>query len=137
VTSSIHGSFSCTLELGGVDDNSFRILFGRDIQSRFTYGGDAVARRDPLAVDEHDALRWSQIDVTKAREFMRDRRPGEKRSAQNPGVGTDLQRILIIRIPARERDEMTSAIGLWEPTSFPRAGSSLRTDPSPRRGSGM
>ena len=69
------------LELSGVNENEFSILFGRNIKIGFIYGSDAVARCNPLSVDEHYALRWRQIGVTKVREIVRDRRSGEKRCA--------------------------------------------------------
>ena len=69
---------------GGVDEDEFRILLGRDDEFGFVDGGDAVADRNPLPVDEDHALGGGEIGVPEPSRRVRDGRSGKKSCAQNP-----------------------------------------------------
>ena len=69
--------------------------------------------------------------MPKPAENVRDSRPCQKSCAQNPGVGTDLQRLYVLWIPARERNQLSGAIGLRETAVVPARRSTTLTRKQP------
>ena len=98
---------------GGVDEDELRILLGRDGEFGFVDGGDAVADRNPLPVDEDHALGWGEIGVPEAGRRVGESGPGKERRAQDPRVGADRKGLGVLRVSARERNKRParSALG--------------------------
>jgi hypothetical protein len=87
------------MKSGGDDEDEFRIVLARDAEFGLVDGGDAVADRDPLPVDEDHALGGGEVGMPKPAERVRDSRPCQKSRPQNPGVGANLQRLCVLRVP--------------------------------------
>ena len=48
---------------GGIDEDEFSVLLGRDGEFGLVDGGDAVPHRNPLPIDDDHALGGSEIAV--------------------------------------------------------------------------
>ena len=55
------------MKSGGINEDELGLLLRRDGEFGFIDGGDAVANRNPLPVDEDHTLGWSEIRVPEAR----------------------------------------------------------------------
>ena len=119
------------MKSGGVDEDEFRIVLARDAEFGLVDGGDAVADRNPLPVDEDHALGRGEIGMPKPAERVRDGRPRQKSRAQNPRVGADLQRLCVLGVPTRECDQSSGAIGLREAAIVPARRSAALTRKQP------
>ncbi len=141
------------MKSGGVDEDEFRIFLGRDVEFGLVDDSDAVADYNPLPVDEDHALGGGEIGMPEPAERVRDHRPCQKSCAQNPRVRPDLQRLCVLGVPTRERNQSSGAIRLrelavvppWRSTALPRKQPNLKqlegslakialgmTDPRPR-----
>ena len=52
---------SAGVSSGGIDEDEFSILLGRDGEFGLVDGGNAVPHRDPLPIDDDHALGGSEI----------------------------------------------------------------------------
>ena len=94
---------SAGVKSGGVDEDELGILLGRDGEFGFVDGGDAVADRNPLPVDEDHALGGGEIGVPEPGRRVGEGGSGKQCRAQDPGVGADRQRLGVLRVSACER----------------------------------
>ena len=99
---------------GGVDEDEFSILLGRDGEFGLVDGGNAVTNRNPLPVDEDHALGRSEIGVPESSRRVGKRGSGKKRGAQDPRIGADQECIGIVRITACQLDEASGTIHIGE-----------------------
>src|SRR5882724_610797 len=114
------------MKSGGIDEDELRILYCRDGKFGFIDGGDAVACRNPLPVDEDHALGGGEIGMPKARRRRVSKGgPGKERGAQHARIGPDHQRPAALWISARQLDQAPGAIRLRKlagvPTGRPAA----------------
>ena len=107
------------MKSGGIDENEFGILLRRDGEFGLVDGGDAVADRNPLPVDEDHALGGGEIGMPESRRGVSKCGAGEKRGAEYPRVGADREGIGILRISARELDKASGAIRFGEFAAVP------------------
>ena len=116
---------------GRGDEDEFRVLLGRDGEFGFVDGGDAVADRNPLPVNEDHALGRGEIGVPEPILAVRDGRAGKKSCAEDPGVGANLQRVLVLGVSARERDQASRPTGFREAAAVPARCSTALTRKQP------
>src|SRR5258705_296562 len=96
------------------------ILYRRDGKFGFVDGGDAVADRNPLPVDEDHALGRGEIGMPQARRRRVDKGgPGKERRTQDPRVGADQECLGTLGISTCELDEASGAIFFGEFAAVP------------------
>jgi hypothetical protein len=105
---------------GGINEDELGILLRRDGEFGFIDGGDAVANRNPLPVDEDHALGWGEIRVPESRgRCVGESGPGKERRAQDPRVRADHKGLRILGISTRQLNKSSGAIRLGEFSAVP------------------
>jgi len=95
---------------GGIDEDEFSILLGRDGEFGLVDCGDAVPHRNPLPVDDDHAPGGSEISVPESSRRVSEGGSGKKRGAQDPRISADQEGIGILRISACQLDEASGTI---------------------------
>src|SRR5258706_10512119 len=97
---------------GGVNKDDLGILLRRDGEFGFIDGGDAVANRDPLPIDEDHATGGGEIGVPVVRRRVGKSCSSKKRRAQDSRIGPDRQRLGALRLSACQLNKSSGAIRL-------------------------
>jgi len=108
-----------SVKSGGINEDELGILHRCDGEFGFVDGGDAVADRDPLPIDEDHALGGGEIGVPESSRRVGKCGSGKKRGAQDPRVSADQEGIGILRISARQLDKASGAIRFGEFAAVP------------------
>ena len=103
----------------GIDEDEFGILLGGDGEFGLVDGSDAVPRRNPLPVDDDQALGGGEITVRISSRRVREGGSGEQRCAHDARIGAYQQRLGILRIPARQFDQASGAIRFGDFATVP------------------
>jgi hypothetical protein len=104
---------------GGIDEDEFGILLGRDGEFGLVGGSDAVTDRNPLPVDKDHAPSRGEIGVSESSRRVSEGGSGKKRGAQDPRISADQKRVGTLRISACQLDEASGAIRFGEFAAVP------------------
>jgi hypothetical protein len=121
----------CCGASGGINKDELGILFRGDGQFGFIDGGDAVAYGHPLSIDEDHAAGGGEIGVPVVRRRMGKSCSSQERRAQDARVGSDEQRLGVLRLSACQLNKSPGAIRLGEFAAVPAGLAAVLTRTQP------